>query len=135
MLSKLVHTNSYKKVHAGNESINGPMMAWDDEIGQRTTMQQPTNERLSGVSGSGGGGSLAAKRRRRQGCGGAQRNGGRAVAAARRLRQRRQRGGGAQRDGGRGWTGQRQGRRQSTVQAKRMAQRENGERHCDNQLG
>jgi len=30
---------------AGNESVDGRMMACDDEIGRRTTMQQPTNER------------------------------------------------------------------------------------------
>ena len=30
---------------AGNESVDGRMTACDDEIGRRTTMQQPTNER------------------------------------------------------------------------------------------
>ena len=30
---------------AGNESVDGRMTACDDEIGRRTTTQQPTNER------------------------------------------------------------------------------------------
>ena len=30
---------------AGNESVDGRMMACDDKIGRRTTTQQPTNER------------------------------------------------------------------------------------------
>ncbi len=48
MLSKLVHTNSYKNVHAGNESIDGRMTACDDKIGWRTknaTTNQRTAER------------------------------------------------------------------------------------------
>ena len=42
---------------AGNESVNGCMTACDDEIGRRTTTQQPTNERRRGGGGGGGGGS------------------------------------------------------------------------------
>ena len=40
---------------AGNESIDGRMMAFDDEIGWRATTQQPTNEGVSkaGVVGCG----------------------------------------------------------------------------------
>jgi hypothetical protein len=86
MLSELVHTtNSYKNVHAGNESIDGRMTACDDEIGRLTTTQQPTNKRRSGGSGSSGGGSFALAQRQVQRGGGAQRNGGSAVAAAGRL--------------------------------------------------
>jgi hypothetical protein len=40
---------------AGNESVDGRMTACDDEIGRRTTTQQPTNERWR--DGGGGGGS------------------------------------------------------------------------------
>ena len=94
MLSKLVHTNSYKNVHAINESVDGHMTACHDEIGRRTTTQQPTNERWSGGSGSGGGGSLAAAQQQQQHGGGTQRDGGSEVAAVRRLRQRPQRSGG-----------------------------------------
>jgi hypothetical protein len=35
---------------AGNESVDGRMTACDDEIGRRTTTQQPTNERWPGSS-------------------------------------------------------------------------------------
>ena len=124
-----------QNVHAGNESIGSRMMACDDEIGWWKTTQQPTNERRSGGSGSGDGDSLAAARRQWQHGGGAQRNNGSAVAAARRLRQWQQRGGGAHHDGGRRWMGRRQGQLQSTVQDKRVAQQEDGERQCNNQLG
>jgi hypothetical protein len=55
MLSELVHTDSYKNVHAGNESIEGRMTACNGKIGQWTTTQQPTSERWSGGGGSGGG--------------------------------------------------------------------------------
>jgi hypothetical protein len=70
---------------AVNESVDGRMTAYDDEIGRRTTTQQPTNEaaRQREV-----GGSLAAARwrwQRRWRQGGAQRDGGRVVAAARQL--------------------------------------------------
>jgi hypothetical protein len=49
MLSEIVQTNSYKNVHAGNESVDGRMTACNDKIGRQTTMQQPTNERWNGV--------------------------------------------------------------------------------------
>jgi hypothetical protein len=52
----------------------GTMTACDDEIGLRTTKQQPTNERRRGGSGSGGGSATARGRR--------QLGGGSAVAAA-----------------------------------------------------
>ncbi len=32
---------------AGNKSVNGCMMACDDESGRQKTMQQPTNDRSS----------------------------------------------------------------------------------------
>ena len=54
---------------AGNESVDGRMTACDDEIGRRTTTQQPINERWRG-------GSATARGRRQLG-------GGEAVAAAR----------------------------------------------------
>jgi hypothetical protein len=54
---------------AGSKSIDGRMTACDDEIGRRTTTQQPTNERWRG-------GSATARGRR-------QLSGGEAVAAAR----------------------------------------------------
>ncbi len=38
---------------AGNESVDGHMMAYDDKIRRRTTTQQPTNERWRGGGGSG----------------------------------------------------------------------------------
>jgi hypothetical protein len=41
---------------AGNESVDGRMTACDDEIGRRTTTQEPTNERRCGGGGSGSGG-------------------------------------------------------------------------------
>ncbi len=56
------YTNSYKNVHAGNESIDGRMTACDDGIGRRTTMQQPANKQQRGGGGSGSGGSAAAAR-------------------------------------------------------------------------
>ena len=40
---------------AGNESVDGRMTACDDEIGRRTTTQQPTNERWHGGGGGGSG--------------------------------------------------------------------------------
>ena len=90
-----------QNVPAGNESVDGCMTACNDEIGWRTTRQQPTNEWRSGGRGSNDGGSFAAMQRRRQRGGGAQRNGESTVAAARRLWRRWQQGGSAQRDGGR----------------------------------
>jgi len=63
-----------------------------------------------------------------------QRDSATAAAAWRRLRWRWQRGGGAQCDGSRRWTGRGQGQWRSTAQDKRVAQREDGERQCDNQL-
>jgi hypothetical protein len=90
MLSELVHTNLYKNVHAGNESVDGRMTACDDKIVRRTTTQQPTDKCWSGGgssgsgsgsgSGRGGGGSLVAARRRQQRGSGAQRNGSAAAA-------------------------------------------------------
>jgi hypothetical protein len=81
------------------------------------------------------GSSLAAARWRRQRRQQRQRNCATAAAAWWRLLQQRQCGGGAQRDGGRRWMGQGQGRRQSTAQDKRVAQQEDGEMQCNNQLG
>jgi hypothetical protein len=43
---------------AGNKSVDGRMTACNDEIGWRTTTQQPTNERQR--DGGGGGGSATA---------------------------------------------------------------------------
>jgi hypothetical protein len=57
---------------AGNERVDGRMMACDDEIGRRTTTQQPTNERWRGGSATVRGwrqlvsGSAAAAARRQQ---------------------------------------------------------------------
>ena len=39
---------------AGNKSVDGRMMACDDEIGWRTTTHQPTNERRRNGVGDGG---------------------------------------------------------------------------------
>jgi hypothetical protein len=68
------------------------MTACDDEIGLRTTKQQPTNERRRG-GGSSGGGSATARGRRQLGGGSAvaaarKRDVGGSLAAARRWRQR-----------------------------------------------
>ncbi len=76
---KAVEDNLSAKA-AGNESVDGRMMACDDKIGWRTTNQQPTNERRRG----GGGSARSAAAWRRRG------GGGRAVAAARQLRRWRQ---------------------------------------------
>jgi len=46
---------------AGNKSIDGRMTACDEEIGRRTSTQQPINERRRGGGGSGGGGVAAAQ--------------------------------------------------------------------------
>jgi hypothetical protein len=40
---------------AGNESVDGCMMACDDEIGRWTTLQQPTNKRQRDGGDSNGG--------------------------------------------------------------------------------
>ena len=79
-----VEDNLSAKV-ASNESVDGRMTACDDEIGWRTTTQQPTNARWRGGSATarglrqlGGGGAAAAAARRRR-----QLGGGTAVAAAR----------------------------------------------------
>ena len=50
---------------ADNESVDGRMMACDDEIGRWTTMQQPTNERRR--DGGGSDGSATARGRRQRG--------------------------------------------------------------------
>ena len=74
---------------AGNESVDGRMTACDDEIGRRTTTQQPTNERWCGGSAKADvGGSLVAARRWRQRGSETSR---RSLAAVRRRRQRQRR--------------------------------------------
>ena len=108
---------------AGNESIDGRMTTCDDKIGWQKTMQQPTNKRQCGGSGSatvrgrrqlGDSAAMAAAWRQQHGsCGGggsAKADIGGSLAVARRWRQRdsttlvaawrRRCGGGAQHDGG-----------------------------------
>jgi hypothetical protein len=70
---------------AGNKSVDGRMMACDDEIGWRTTTQQPTNEQRRG---SGGGGSATVRGWRQLGeSGRRRRRGGGSSATAQRWRQ------------------------------------------------
>ncbi len=75
-----VEDNLSAKV-AGNESVDGRMTACDDEIGWRTTTQQPTNQRQRC-----GGGGATARGWRQLGGDGAQPDGGSAVPAAWRQR-------------------------------------------------
>jgi len=75
---------------------------------QRDSATSAAAWRRHGVGGSGSGGSVTVQRLG-GGCGG--------------------------RDGGRRWTGRGRGQLRSMAQDKRVAQRESGERQCNNQLG